>query len=160
MCAHTHMKKEWILFRRVNAPRQKMHLNIHTLSVSIYNNSIIFFGSLIRFSHTSHHSFWTKREAFLWNTRIHDIVSRTGWMRASSWSGLKTRNGLIYIDGGFLFDMRSLYFTIKLSTQRTGETNTPEYGIVFAHACKCVCMRVRTSKNTRQKERSREPKFT
>lgn len=112
---------------------------------------------------------WT----LLWNTRIHDIVSWTGWLRAELiWSGLKTRNKLIYIDGGFLFDMRSLYFTIKLSTHRWDKhthQSMVSFRIVFAQADQmcctlqmhaCVCMRVRTSKKTRQKERSREPKVT
>lgn len=65
---------------------------------------------------------------------IHTTLwAKTGWIRAHD-QDWETRNELIYIDGEFLFDMRSLYFTIKLSTHRWDKRKTQrEYRIVFTH---------------------------
>lgn len=66
--------------------------------------------------------------AFAWIFVLRRMWDRNEWIAYIN--GIA--NQLIYIDGGFLFDMRSLYFTIKLSTHQR-HNNRPTLQYLYSH---------------------------
>lgn len=62
---------------------------------------------------------------------------------------------LIYIDAGFLFDMRSLYFTIKLSTHQRDTPATLGRGSPYLHRLRCTAAAPHSL--CRRRRRTREP---
>lgn len=80
-------------------------------------------------AHNSVHSIFLTHITFMASRSVgrhHKLMP----MKWNEFANERKPKELIYIDGGFLFDMRSLYFTIKLSTHQ--KDTQPARCLVFA----------------------------